>query len=381
MMGGTSPFNPLPMQSPSFHSSSYLPKMEADFWRNLRCCDMVFKDLHELLQHFEEIHRDTTATNPSNRMYSSGRGAFARRKSSTPAASGIPHQEALRQSNTQRNFNTPTSQGNISSNNQVHLHQQQDGMNRPGFDMDTIGEMEMDFGDAVPYSNQPTQNIDNSRMRPGPINAHLANAHGLATPQNSNPSTPATARPTQPNNNPMVSQVNTPSFTTGTTATNPSSAISSPIPAPPVTTTASQTGHPNYLSALNQDFGNMDFNAAAFQNPINTDMLELTINDPARALFSETGGINAAQAQLFGFVNGASTNPNSHGGAMAPTQMGAQSDDLGVAPTVDPYGGEERPFKCLVVGCEKAYKNANGLRYHERVSLHLFFFRSFRCPN
>lgn len=112
----------------------------------------------------------------------------------------------------------------------------------------------------------------------------------------------------------------------------------------------------------------MDFNPNALNNGMNSDMFELTINDPARALFSENGGINATQAQLFGFVNGASTNPDSHGGAMQPSQMGPQADGgSGIAPLVDPYGGEDRPFKCLVIGCEKAYKNANGLRYHERV--------------
>ena len=30
---------------------------------------------------------------------------------------------------------------------------------------------------------------------------------------------------------------------------------------------------------------------------------------------------------------------------------------------------EDKPFKCPVIGCEKAYKNQNGLKYHKSVSV------------
>ena len=29
---------------------------------------------------------------------------------------------------------------------------------------------------------------------------------------------------------------------------------------------------------------------------------------------------------------------------------------------------EPKPFRCPVIGCEKAYKNQNGLKYHKTVS-------------
>ena len=191
----------------------------------------------------------------------------------------------------------------------------------------------------------------------------------MSTPYNSNPPTPETARATPGPNNPMVSQGNTPSFTTGTTATT--SGLTTPLPMQ-----TSNFDDSNLLSALDTDFGNMDFNGInAFNNTANNDFLELTINDPARALFSQDGAINAAQAQLFGFVSGANTNPDNQGGAMQPAQMRNQAASTAEPPPVDPYGGEDRPFKCLVVGCEKAYKNANGLRYHERVGAFLTPFR------
>ena len=335
--------------------------MEADFWRNLKCCDTDFADLHELLAHYEEVHRDGT-TQP-NRMANGSRSGLFRRKSSTPALSGMAEQ--LRAVNQQRSINNVAAHSSAIAASQQPA---QDPASRGGFDMDTIGEMEMDFGDAQPYNMQTNTNYDTTRMRPGPINSHLANAQAYSTPHNTNPSTPATARITPTNNNPMVSQVNTPSFTTSTTATASKNAskVNSPLPA--------AAPGPNLdtgmMNTLDNEFGNLDFSqVGAFNNVANTDMFDLTINNPARALFSENGGINAAQAQLFGFVNGASTNPDNHGGAMQPPQMQMQHEGMsGPAPPIDPYGGEERPFKCLVVGCEKAYKNANGLRYHERVS-------------
>lgn len=57
IMTGTSPFA---YQSPSFHSSSYLPKLEANFMRDFSCCGRTLASLHDLLQHYEESHATQT---------------------------------------------------------------------------------------------------------------------------------------------------------------------------------------------------------------------------------------------------------------------------------------------------------------------------------
>src|SRR5215469_18318156 len=57
-MTGTSPFA---FQSPSFHSSSYLPKLEANFMRDFSCCGVTLPTLHDLLQHYEEAHAQKSA--------------------------------------------------------------------------------------------------------------------------------------------------------------------------------------------------------------------------------------------------------------------------------------------------------------------------------
>ncbi|KAI1123231.1 hypothetical protein F5Y10DRAFT_252224 [Nemania abortiva] len=55
-MAGTSPFAGIPTQSPSFHSSSYIPKMEAEYLRNFVCCDLKLDTMHDLLRHYETVH-------------------------------------------------------------------------------------------------------------------------------------------------------------------------------------------------------------------------------------------------------------------------------------------------------------------------------------
>lgn len=115
--------------------------------------------------------------------------------------------------------------------------------------------------------------------------------------------------------------------------------------------------NPQLLSNLNNDMNNLDFSNVS--NGGGNDMIDLCINNPARALFSDGGQIDPSQAMHFGFVNGAATNPDDPNGAMS-------SPHLAAARAMLP-GEEDRPFRCKVIGCEKAYKNANGLRYHEKV--------------
>lgn len=53
VMSGTSPSA---FQSPLYHSSSYLPKLEAHFMRDFSCCGLILPTLHDLLEHYEKAH-------------------------------------------------------------------------------------------------------------------------------------------------------------------------------------------------------------------------------------------------------------------------------------------------------------------------------------
>lgn len=362
-MTGTSPFQNGSMHSPSLHSSSYLPRLEANFWSNLRCCDTGFSDLHELLQHYEDVHQQAPSTFP-HRMSHPSSGRFRRKSSFLNGAN-----QGQIANNQQRGF-YPSTEFDSNRSGQ-HL---QDGVGKPfgtpGLsavpDMDTIGEMEMDYeqdgsnglGQGTPFNNQ----------RPPPINSNLANAMNVQSGNTSSTvPTPTTARQTNPSN-PMMSSMNTPSFAANTPHQQrpnqvlPDGLNSSNNRRDVQMPANSSMYNPHVLSSLNNDMSALDFSAARHGN--GADMIDLCINDPARALFSDGGVIDPAQSMHFGFVNGAATNPDDPAGAMpSPHTVAARA----LLP-----GEEERPFKCKVIGCEKAYKNANGLRYHEKVRSILF---------
>lgn len=95
---------------------------------------------------------------------------------------------------------------------------------------------------------------------------------------------------------------------------------------------------------------------------------DLCIDEPAKRLFSLNGGFNQPQQQ--------------HSPTSSATQLGdgQYSENSELAKTIreeqkragvpDPSadGGPPKPFHCPVIGCEKAYKNQNGLKYHKSVS-------------
>lgn len=371
MMGGTSPYN---VGSPSFHSSSYLPKMEANFWNNLRCCNTNFIDLHELLQHFEQIHSQEPSTFPY-RMSLPGTGKIPRRKNSTIDVAPDRPSNQVRGFQPQSNANAqphPLREGRVPGQNEQnnmpltsHVH-----------DMDTMGDMEMD--DENPIHDSQNMN-PSSNSRPTSINPSLANMlQNQAGFPSSNPTTPRASQALQ-RTNPMVSSVNTPTLTHNSSAfSTDTGLLDGTLDQDPF----SSTQFPNndmllsshMLQNLQTDFGSLDFNDNMNMN--GNGMLDLCINDPAKALFSENGGINSTQYPQFGFINGAATNTDNPSAHKLTTPNLASGIPRGQLP-----GEEDRPFKCPVIGCEKAYKNANGLRYHEKVSLSALPLNPANLPN
>ncbi|KAI7708466.1 hypothetical protein KC322_g5057 [Hortaea werneckii] len=79
-----------------------------------------------------------------------------------------------------------------------------------------------------------------------------------------------------------------------------------------------------------------------------------TIDDPAKRLLSKQGGNK-------GFPNPAFAQNSELAKRIRETQL------LNGLAGVGGFVGEEiKPFKCPVIGCEKAYKNQNGLKYHKQ---------------
>lgn len=355
MMAGTSPYNTF--QSPSFHSSSYLPKMEANYMKDYVCCDIHLDSMHELLQHYEEAHAaqptQTMGRTPKDQQYPSSRAANA-----TSTAQAV-QQQAQQQ------------QGNIPSPAHMQQNPQMPQNIAPsplfsGQNQDHIGTFDnlddMDMDDGAPASHmqqpqyQPQPHFGRQQPRGPSVNVNLANAF---QGQGLNMATPTTPHAPQQgvnfNHNPTVSSVNTPSLTTQTSAQQ----TATPDPSQPSTPAELD---PEFLAQMG-NLGSMDYNTlaqgnldfGAFNNMNNGG--SATIDNPEKRLLSKQGYGNK------GFTNPAFANASNSELAKRVRESQLLNGLAGVGGFV---GEEIKPFKCPVIGCEKAYKNQNGLKYHKQ---------------
>ncbi|KOS19543.1 Transcription factor SFP1 [Escovopsis weberi] len=216
-------------------------------------------------------------------------------------------------------------------------------------DMDAVADMEMDdpIGAMEMDDSQrmhQTRQFFGQQQRPQ-LNMNTSGiTQGLRTSQ---PPTPAAAS-FGFQNNPTVSSVNTPTMTTQ----------QQQMP--------HQPQRPSGLSQMDDDLPGMpmgggdaaDMGDMAFGNGNHNGHNEsnFCINDPGKHLFSPNGAFPQAnrsiQAQLaqLGLTNGQFTDPQANKALLARLQSMMMPE-------------EHKPFKCPVIGCEKAYKNQNGLKY------------------
>lgn len=361
-MAGTSPY--MTQQSPSFHSSSYIPKLEANFMRDFTCCDRTWPTLHDLLQHYEENHTQPN-NSQSNKNFSafdqpSTRASSAQPGRTTPTAGSNQHGAQQMQGFQQgRQAGTGTTQVGVGGFHQMMRQPQQPStpvsqkpasMSHMNDDMDAVGEMEMDDPvgpldlDDSQRTIQQTRQLFGQQQRP---QLHL-NSSGLPHQalRTSQPTTPAAAS-FGFQNNPTVSSVNTPTLSTQQGL-------------PQQFGQDDMTGDMSDLSNMNMNGNGMGFNFANGNGLLGMG----TIDDPAKRLYSPGG-----------------TTPVVNQRRVFEQQIQQQLQQLNLDPTQLPPGTdpalllqhmtalmmppveEPKPFKCPVIGCEKAYKNQNGLKY------------------
>ncbi|KAF1971672.1 hypothetical protein BU23DRAFT_569831 [Bimuria novae-zelandiae CBS 107.79] len=365
LMTGTSPaaFN---NQSPSYHSSSYLPKLEANFMKDFACCGLTLASLHDLLQHFEEVH----AGAPPSRTSQGGQGGL--QPTTVASSAGITpgqtqtHGEPA--TNTQFGFHPRP--GSIGGFRSQRLGS--DGFNRTNLstvqDLDNMEDMEMDdIGDSLAtieetpaaFNSQQSQfNQNQSQLQPLNVNVanNMQNHQGLRT---STPTTPAASQQFNLPNNPTVSSVNTP--TLGTVPMTHS--LTSPESSHPSTPAELDM---DFLGGFNQPMMNMPGVDMAFGNPgFNTSMpgFDGTIDQPGKRLFSKQGsGLSQQQLQA-AFKNYQMSNGDQTDLAKRVREQALMN---GANVPQFPFPEEVKPFRCPVIGCEKAYKNQNGLKYHKQ---------------
>jgi transcription factor SFP1 len=240
--------------------------------------------------------------------------------------------------------------------------------------MDTLDDMEMDdisFDNLAPIEEAPIQYpVQNSQFNQGQnqlpqLNVNLANSmqnhQGLRT---STPSTPSASQQFNLQNNPTVSSVNTP--TLGTMPMTHS--LTSP-----------ESSHPGTPAELDMDFAgfnpmmgmgdmgmgmnmNMNFNNGNF-GMNGFDNNNGTIDQPGKRLFSKQGA-GLSQAQLQAALKNYQLGGNDQ--SEFARRLREQQILNGASIPQFPFPEEVKPFRCPVIGCEKAYKNQNGLKYHKQ---------------
>ncbi|KAJ6110940.1 hypothetical protein N7486_003175 [Penicillium sp. IBT 16267x] len=353
IMTGTSPFT---FQSPSFHSSSYLPKLEANFMRDFSCCGVTLPTLHDLLQHYEEAH----ATKSPNQGHRPSQGE----NRAAMAAAAIAQQQSQQHGNQGRGLQpdrTLDMQRKLGQTTSTSHH----------VDLDTIDDMELD--EPMVDDDDTTSQLFSPQLREGgqggfgssnqgpQLNLSMLPSHqGFSTP--SQPGTPiGSGRPLSLQNNPTVSSVNTPTLMANPLQTSQfRNTPDSSAPGTPAEIDESVIGGFGDLTMQHNAMGQNQGQFGHFSGG-NNDMIDLCIDEPAKRLFSPTGGMGGPTNAHFK-LSGAQYGPNSDIARRIREQqlLAGVPDTTSILPNEEP-----KPFRCPVIGCEKAYKNQNGLKYHK----------------
>jgi len=397
IMQGTSPF-----QSSSLHSSSYLPKLEANFMRDFSCCDTVHPSLHELLQHYEEDHTDSVPpslkkqkaiqkhTPPDARA---ARASVATSNIQQGGANQNPRIDTSGQATPQRSSTPVTPR---QSQAQQVTRGFAPGLQPHSHVDDGVEDMEMEDDYESSSTNvqqphyathnqartaQPSQFGQPASSRVTPLNLNTLNMANPVQPQyqglrNSQPTTPVSAgrNGNMYQHNPTVSSVNTPTLSTYNNNPHPLQQSyytpDSSAPGTPGERDGDFIGDMGDMSMSNMQYmQNQPYTGYPFGN--GNEMIDLCISEPAKRLFTLNGGF-AQTTQL------QQSSPSTSASQLGDGQYSENSEiaktireeqkRAGV-PDPSPDGGVPKPFHCPVIGCEKAYKNQNGLKYHKNVRI------------
>lgn len=320
------------------------------------CCDIHLDSMHELLQHYEEAHAaqptQTMGRTPKDQQYPSSRAANA-----TSTAQAVQQQAqkqnpnmSLHPSVQQHHLPTP-----MSTASPMFGAQHQDHIGT----FDNLDDMDMDDGAPAPQVHhpqyQPQPQFGRQQPRGPSVNVNLANAF---QGQGLNSQTPTTPHAPQQNmgypHNPTVSSVNTPSLT----AQNPSQHTCTPDPSQPNTPAELDADFLASMSNLNNHYDMDSYDCNGYSATHMTHGGSATIDNPEKRLLSRQGYGKGFQQQ----------NPAFNGAQNSELAKRVRESQLlnGLAGAGGFVGEEIKPFKCPVIGCEKAYKNQNGLKYHKQ---------------
>lgn len=361
--------------------------MEASFMRDFSCCGLILPSLHELLQHYEEQHAQLEAAVALRRGQNlsqmppslNGKAAIG---TESVRSQDRPQQERQRMDS----YNTSQETKSLSSSSRpvtprmtVPLHPTITGP-APSNEMDAVQDMEMDDLMSQPSTSIPQQyglhsqprmmqrsqfgQPPSARLPPLDIGAqNMGRQTAYQGLRHSQPTTPIhSGRRGNMFHNPTVSSVNTPTLSAHPLHHQQQylNTPDSSTPGTPSELSSDLAGEYNNLGMLSNQqnqYPNYGGYGSAGNEP-----LDLYIDEPAKRLFSPDGGFKPPKQQ-----------PSSK------LDVGQYTEDSELARTIREQqriagvtehqveGAVPKPFHCPVIGCEKAYKNHNGLKYHKSV--------------
>ena len=313
--------------------------------RDFTCCGQILPNLHDLLQHYEEAHTQPSPNATRNNAFSQFAPVSMQSASklqnirSTPGVTNPGNGQPSQGGTVDGNLNGGNVQQNLVANNGQVNNGLNAGLN---VDMDAVADMEMDDAmggmdmDDSQKMHQMRQLLGQQQRPQLNMNTTSGITQGLRTSQ---PPTPAAAS-FGLQHNPTVSSVNTPTLTTHQQQIPPQNGngdeMDEDLPGMPMG------------GGTQADIGDMSFNEDEEDS-------NFCINDPGKYLSSPNGafpqGNRSLQAQLaqLGLNQGQFTDPEASKALMQRIQSMMMPE-------------EHKPFKCPVIGCEKAYKNQNGLK-------------------
>ena len=218
-----------------------------------------------------------------------------------------------------------------------------------------------------------------SRVPPLDMQAlHYGNTlYGHQGLKNSQPGTPISGGRPRYQNNPTVSSVNTPTLSTHPRHQQQFCSPESSAPGTPGELDPEFVGTVGNMSMANNGYGTTQYHQSSQQlvdkygYGSGTEMQDLCIDEPAKRLYSPGGGLSNAPHSNHQRLGSAQYGPNSD----IARRIREQQVRAGLPDTMSGLNNEEpKPFRCPVIGCEKAYKNQNGLKYHKAVSNTLLVF-------
>ena len=359
--------------------------------KDFSCCGLRLPTMHELLEHYEANHHQQMeelqkrASNegppPDPKAAIANNAAAALKDPAQAQQQGTkPRSQAI----TPQRSNTPIQ----SQNTPKQIQHRASHIPQPTSQEDeTVGDMEMDddFSTQSALSQQyqmqqPAMMQGNQFCQPAnrapPLDLSNINA-GNAIRQhqalrNSGPNTPVSAsRNGTFYHNPTVSSVNTPTLSANPTSsahplhqqqqyyTPESSAPGTPGELDPEFVGNLGQMNMGYMGATNNGYSNWGFIP-------NNEMLDLCIDEPAKRLFASSGMFNSQQQQQAGPTSAIQLGDGQYSENSELAKTIREQQKLAGVP--DPSAdGVPKPFHCPVIGCEKAYKNQNGLKYHKSV--------------